>query len=240
LQPPAHITARIGDRNVTRAEVLAWEDRRARRVLRWLGLPFAADRAERRRLLTERKLELGHDRLRAMLKRDLLWSARMARFAATISRGARRFSVCELTVSSGSAEQFVRWFEERSRIGDERPMIDASPDHYIIALDAEGRQVVLETTGGAPFASEFTVDYGDLGSLRSVRDDTFPYQAAGVARLEDGLAIGGVRHQFRQEGAGFRARLTVEFPGAMAGFMTDAHRWHLAAEFSNWIEAAFA
>jgi hypothetical protein len=117
-------------------------------------------------------------------------------------------------------------------------MIDACPDHYIIALGSNGRQVVLETTGGSPFVSEFIVDYADISSLQSLQDPAFPHQVAGVARLRDGLAIGGVRHQFRQIGAGFQARLTVEFPMAMMGFMAAEHQWHLAAEFSNWIEAA--
>lgn len=233
------ITAQIGNRTVTRDQVLAWEDRRARHVLKRLHLPFVEDRLARRRLLVERKLELGHDGIRAMLAKDLQWSERVARLVCAVSGAKRRFSVCELAVSAGSAEQFAHWFEERSRLGDERPMIDACPDHYIIALDAQGRQVVLETTGGSPFASEFTVDYGDLSSLQTTPDAAFPHQVAGVARL-DGLAIGGVRHQFRQDGAGFRARLTVEFPAAMAGFMVSAHQWHLAAEFSNWIEAANA
>lgn len=234
------IVAQIGDRTHQRDAVLAWEDRRARSVLKRMGLPVSPDRAGRRLALSEKKLDLGHDAIRAMLKRDLIWSERIARIVCAMSGARRRFSVCELSVSSGSAEKFVRWFEERSRLGDERPMIDACPDHYIIALDKAGRQVVTETTGGSPFASEFTVDYSDLSSLKSAPDAGFPYQVAGVARLSDGLAIGGVRHQFRQDGEGFRARLTVEFPAAMAGAMVAEHRWHLAAEFSNWIEAALA
>jgi hypothetical protein len=63
-------------------------------------------------------------------------------------------------------------------------------------------------------------------------------QVAGAARLDDGLAIGGVRHQFRDEGHGFRPLLTVEFPALTLPTIISGHRWHLAIEFSNWIEAA--
>jgi hypothetical protein len=47
-----------------------------------------------------------------------------------------------------------------------------------------------------------------------------------------------VRHQFRDEGDGFHARVTVEFPVLTNPYMLAQHRWHLACEFSNWIEAA--
>ena len=117
-------------------------------------------------------------------------------------------------------------------------MLGACPDHYIITKDKLGRQLVVETTGGSPLPARFTVDYDDVSSLSTQSDPAYPIQVAGVARLSDGLVVGGVRHQFRQEGIGFRALLTVEFPHASPGYMIAQHRWHLATEFSNWIEAA--
>ncbi len=117
-------------------------------------------------------------------------------------------------------------------------MLHACPDHYVIARDDRGRQLVIETTGGSPLPGAFVVDYDDVSELRTPPDPSFPVQVAGVARLADGLAIGGVRHQFRDEGQGFRARLTVEFPSTLPRRMIAAHCWHLACEFSNWIDAA--
>lgn len=235
------ITALIDGNAIDRAAVHAWEDRRTRAVRRKLGLSVSdADRAEQRRELLERKLALGHDGLKRLLAGELKWSERMARVAVALSRGRRAFSICELVVSEGSAEHFVRWFDSRNELDDEPSMLDACPDHYIIARDADGGQYVVETTGGSLMAGAFTVDYADLSSLRSERDPIWPFQAAGVARLADGLAIGGVRHQFRDDGAGFRALLTVEFPSLLPGFMIAQHRWHLACEFSNWVEMAAA
>jgi len=49
-----------------------------------------------------------------------------------------------------------------------------------------------------------------------------------------------IRHQFRDEPSGFTARLTGEFPVATPPWLIRAHQWHLACEFSNWIEAASA
>ncbi|KQS04502.1 hypothetical protein ASG11_09785 [Sphingomonas sp. Leaf357] len=143
-------------------------------------------------------------------------------------------------MTSGSAERFAQWFEDLTTLNKEREMIASCPDHYIIARDPAGRQLVVETTGGSPLPAEFTVDYDDISTLHTPPDPSYPHQIAGAARLADGFVIGGVRHQFRQEGDGFRALLTVEFPGRMPNRMIAEHRWHLAVEFSNWVEAAQA
>lgn len=119
-------------------------------------------------------------------------------------------------------------------------MIAAHPDHFLIDTAADGRQEVVETTGGSPLATRFLVDYGDTSPLTTPSDPAFPVEAAGVARMDSGLAIGGVRHEFRDEPGGFHARLCVEFPALTAPHMIAQHRWHLACEFSNWIEFAFA
>ncbi len=231
----------IAGRFVDRSAVQAWEDRRTAAVRRKLRLASStAPREQQRRELLERKRSLGHEGLRAMLGRGLRWSERITRFSVAASAKRRRFSVCEIEVSEGSAEHFARWFEDRNRLDDEPAMIDACPDHYIIARDSEGRQRVVETTGGSPLPGEFTIDYSDTSSLHTPPDPSYPFQVAGVARLSDGLAIGGVRHQFRQEDTGFRALLTVEFPRAAPKRMIAEHRWHLAVEFSNWIEASTA
>lgn len=224
-----------------RRAILAWEDRRLDIVRRKFGLPrSAAPRDQQRRELSDAKTALGHDGIRAMIGRSLWLSEKITRLSVALSGRSRSFSVCEIKVATGSARQFARWFEDRNTYNDERSMIDACPDHYIIARDEQGRQLVVETTGGSPLPGEFTVDYDDIASLHTAPDQSYPFQVAGVARLRDGLAIGGVRHQFRQEDDGFRALLTVEFPCRLPGKMIAEHRWRLAVEFSNWIEAALA
>lgn len=232
-----HVT--IDGKRVERSTVRAWEERRLTAAMRKLKFRTeAATMQERSDAFLAHKLALGPDEIRRILATDLKLAASATRLAAKLSRGGRRASVCELAVSNGSAAAFVSWFDERSRTGDEPPMLRACPDHFIIATDGRGRQVVLETTGGSPFAAQFTIDYDDIASLKTPARDDYPFQVAGVARLDDGLAVGGVRHQFRQEDEGFRALLTVEFPTFTPPSMISQHRWHLAAEFSNWIEIA--
>lgn len=233
------IQAIIDGRDVGHTTILAWEDRRTVAVGKKLGISFeSGSRDGRKRELLQQKLSLGHDRLQSLLRSQLWWSEHTTRLGHALSGGKRNLSVCELVISKGSAEGFARWFADRNTLDDEPAMLAACPDHYIITRDEAGRQLVVETTGGAPLPAMFTVDYDDVSSLATQADPTYPLQVAGVARLGDGLAVGGVRHQFRQEGDGFRALLTVEFPRATPTHMVAGHRWHLAVEFSNWIEAA--
>ncbi len=234
------IVATIAGRQVDRAQVLAWEDRRARVVMRKLGLPDSDTMTlpERRAALLARKLELGHAGLRRHLRLQLFASHLTALLLALLSGKRRSFSVCELWVERGSAEHFQRWFEDRVPLDDQAGMLAGCPDHYIIDTSSPSHQRVVETCGGAPFASEVVIDYADQSSVVTPPDPRYPLQIAGVASLAGGRAVGGVRHQFRQEGEGFRALITVEFPWAIFPWIVSDHRWHLATEFSNWIEAA--
>ncbi len=231
----------IGGREIPYERVLEWERRRALVVLRRLGgRPGGGEDLETlRQQLLERKLALGADGLLYILRRELAVAQPMANAIARLSCGLRRFSVTELLVDRGSAKDFVEWLLERTERNDEVPMLAACPDHYLIRTNAEGAQEVIETTGGSPLVGRFLIDYQDLSSLRSVPDPHYPCQIAGVAWADNGLALGGIRHQFRNEGFGFRARLLVEFPAMIMPGVVSAHRWHLASEFSNWIEAAF-
>ncbi|HVK99741.1 MAG TPA: hypothetical protein VM553_08015 [Dongiaceae bacterium] len=224
-----------------RGQVLDWERRRAQVVLRKLGVtPLGSDVPTLNRQLLARKLELGPDRILHLLRLELAVSDQFAALTARLSFGARRFSMIELVVDGGAARQFVDWFNERGRINDETAMLAGTPDHYVLRIGPSGAQEVVETTGGSPSATRFFIDYDDLSSLRSTIDLDYPLQIAGVARSAKGLAIGGVRHQFRDEGRGFRVRLLVEFPLLILPSIVSGHQWHLASEFSHWIEAAFA
>lgn len=234
------IEAVIAGRAVTRAQVLEWEAARIAKAARKIGLPVPSGSLDRQKLaFADGKLALGPDEIRRRLARDIRGADAVASTSTRLSFGGRAVSVCDLHVVGGSAAAFVDWFTDTARDDYARTMIGAHPDHFLIDTAADGRQEVIETTGGSPLATRFFVDYEDVSPLVTVRDPAFPVEAAGVARTERGLAIGGVRHQFRNDSNGFHARLQVEFPRLTAPWMIAQHRWHLACEFSNWVEAAF-
>lgn len=233
------ITAYFRGHMVTRDAVLHWEDRRITAAARALHVrpPAGADVATRREELLHTKLNLGPEEIAARLNRQTRISNVVARTGTKLSR-RRRISAIELNARDGCADQFVTAFRGSTESSNEAAMLRACPDHFVIRTNTAGGQEVLETTGGSPLPSFFVVDYGDISSLTTPPDPQFPLQVAGVARSSSGIAIGGVRHQFRDAPGGFVARLTVEFPLPTLGRMIAGHRWHLACEFSNWIEAA--
>jgi hypothetical protein len=241
LAPTLDITASIDGRDVPRAEVLAWEARRAAKVLRKLRANVDSDDvAELRRVHIARKLELGHEAIEALLARELRLAASSAGIGAALSRGRRRMCTIELTGRGATVEGIPAWYLEAITANDEVPLIEACPDHYISRTRGDGRQEIIETTGGSPFALRMFFDDGDVSALRSEPDRTFPVEWTSVARDDSGRAIGGVRHLFRDGPDGFQVCLTVEFPSTTLPHMVRQHRWHLACEFSNWIEAANA
>jgi hypothetical protein len=234
------ITTDIGGKAINRDEVLAWEDSRVTSVARKLGVHVPSGNiAMRREALLKTKVDLGADAIAARLNRETRLAAVVARTGGRVSH-RRRVSSIDLSVDGGTAEHFVHTFQRWSDTSDESAMLRACPDHFVIRTRHDGRQEVLERTGGSPLPSRFVIDYHDISSLITRADPRFPHQIAGVARTFEGVAIGGVRHQFRATRSGFHARLTVEFPLPTLGRMVAGHRWHLACEFSNWIEAALA
>jgi hypothetical protein len=234
------IIATIGDREVDRDEVRRWESERAVKVAQNLGMELpGGDLAARREALVRKKLELGHGAIEAGLARQLRVSARSSRLMSALSRGRRRFCAVELSGPEGSAEALPAFYREAMGSGDEAALLASSPDHLLLDQAADAVQQVIETTGGAPLASRIFLDESDTSSVTSEADPDFPVQWVAVGRsAPDGPAAGGLRHQFRDGPDGFRARLMVEFPVLTPGRIVREHRWHLACEFSNWIEAA--
>lgn len=234
------LSAIIDGRRHTREEVLAWESRRISRAAAKIGLPTPTGSLRERRLaFTEEKMALGAEGIRRRLAGELKLSDLMTRTTAWLSRGKRTMSVCELHVTGGNAAEFVDWFNDTNRPDHERSMIAACPDHFLIRTAPDGTQEVIETTGGSPMVTRFFVNYTDLSGLASVADPRSEVEVAGTATSEAGAPIGGVRHEFRDEPGGFHARLCVEFPVLLTPQMVSQHCWHLAVEFSNWIEFAF-
>jgi hypothetical protein len=235
------IAAEIGGREVSRDQVLEWETGRAGDVFRKLGMGEAPDDlAALRGALVARKLEMGHAEIERRLGRQMAMAARSSRVMTALSRGGRRLCTVELRCDEGSAEGMPAFYKAAMDSGDEGPLLAASPDHWLLARRADGIQQVIETTGGSPLASRIFLDENEAGPVETAADPSFPVQwvAIGRARL-GGPPSGALRHQFRDEPAGgFTARLTIEFPRVTPGRLVAAHRWHLACEFSNWIEAA--
>lgn len=250
---PLRLRAWIDGTEITREELLQWEARRiqvaARRLSQHLVGALLADLdallrrpalstryvSRDRELLADVKLRMGEKRIRQIFAADLGISSTAATLASVPNRWA--VSSARVTSSLGTPVGFARWFQDRGKEGDQRAMLTACPDHYLIHDLNSGVQEVIEVTGGAMVASRFVIDYSDAAGLPISRDSGFPVSLSGWARAGQ-RRIGAVRHQFRPLPAGgFEADLAVAFPATLPPWMVAEHRWHLACEFSNWIAA---
>ncbi|MFC7791019.1 hypothetical protein [Streptomyces cinereoruber] len=251
------LTAHIDGQPVERTAVLQWEARRLKVAAERLNhnLPAAltaelgallgdsdgsVEHVPRdRQALADVKLQLGHEAIRDLLAADLAVSGPMSVVAAATD--AWSASKVQLSSTHGTAQGFLDWFNTRINGDDQRAMLVANPDHFLITSPRQGAQEVLEVTGGAMLASQFFIDYADNSNVPIPRDPICPVQTAGWARTSDGARIGAVRHQFRDNPqGGFTAQLAVCFPAALPPWMFTEHQWHLACEFSNWVSAYVA
>lgn len=181
-----------------------------------------------RAALARARVLIGPDGLRELLAGELVASEAATRATLAASGGRWVVGAVEIVSNRGSAQGMVDWFD-RARVGNDRAVwTDACPDHYIIATQPDGRQEVVEVTGGAMLASRFLIEYTDPGKVVVPADPAYSHAIAGAAYLADGELIGGVCHQFRDEpGGGFRSQLKVAFPAAVPGLYVSEHQWHL-------------
>lgn len=247
------LTAFIDDEAVSRAEVLTWEARRLQVVAKRMNnnLPAAmiadlqalilrppestADIAWEREQLADAKLKAGDEQMRQLVASDLFLSDIASALAAMPKQWA--VSQIEIESSLGTAQGFADWFSAALARDDQRAMLVACPDHYLIRTEGALGQEVIEETGGALVVSHFTIDYTQPSNLPVAIDPEFPVRLVGPAVNEAGAHIGGVCHQFRDLAQGFRLRLAVFFPATLPFWYVTEHRWHLACEFENWVTA---
>ena len=115
--------------------------------------------------------------------------------------------------------------------------LSVCPEHYALVPREEVLEVI-EKTGNAPFPMQFFIQFNEEEGIQTPRDEEYPYQIVGIAKLKDGTIIGGVRHQFRNVEQGIEAITCVEFPALCPNSIVKDHQIHLAVEWSEWIQWA--
>lgn len=227
-------TIYINDKTISKNEIINWERRRLASVSK--KLDFNSKTVEE---LAKSKQALSYDEVICRLKLNLKISAKTAKLMNALSFGKRKFSVVEMVVEDLTAEQVIKGLDklmlEQNKEYDFVNLL-ACPDHYALRPLGDNKLEVIETTGGSPFPIQFFINYGQEKELQIPRNDTYPFQSVGIAKLYDGTVIGGVRHQFKNEGKGFRAKLAVEFPLVAPNYFIRQHQLHLACEFGHWFK----
>ncbi|MBO3065758.1 hypothetical protein [Staphylococcus shinii] len=186
------------------------------------------------------KMELGFDQIRNVMKKRYTIGNAMSMIAEKLSFGKRKFSIAEIFVpnSSLNPEQVMASINQIMMEKNENHdfmNISSNPDHYVLQGITSEVQEVLELTGGSPLPTRFFAHYYDESKLKSKKSSDYDIELPGVAKLNNGTIIGGMRHQIKKENDGFRFKALVEFPGILPNSMIRQHQMHLACEFGHWI-----
>lgn len=193
-----------------------------------------------RKELGQLKASYNPDTFRKLLKKRYILGNFISRVAAILSNGKRKYSITEFIIprSNLTPEEVILKIESIMLKNTKEHLymnLATNPDHFVLINTFQNTQEILEITGGSPLPTRFFAHYGDEKGLTSVLEDGYHVQIPASARLEDGTIIGGIRHQVKKEGDGFRFRSLVEFPSILPNFMVKQHQFHLACEFRQWI-----
>jgi hypothetical protein len=234
------ITAIVNGQELTWNALKEWESKRlvvaSRFLKRKLGyrqkITSSAD-------FLKLKLETPEDNMRRALGRSLALSSLLTKAMTILSFGRRKQCVTEFIIHGCAAETLFHGFNRMmlDNTSENRAnCLAACPDHYLLKGCKDHTQEVIEAAASMPLPLQFFVTYGDEEGLVTPKDSSYPFQAAGIARLKNGLAMGGVRHQMKDIPDGCAVRLTVEFPALLPNSSIKEHQLHLACEFYHWFD----
>jgi len=226
----------------TKGEMDGWKRKRVRKVLKNLKktLPMTKDTDELCEQLTLLKQNMSYEDCVSLIKFKLAIGQVGMKFAAALSGNKRRAAITTILADGITAETFSAIIDSLMLEENEeyrKVNLGACPDHYVLK-PGNGTLEIIETTGCTPVPTRFFITFNDETGLKEPRDLSYPYQSTGIAKLNDGAIIGGVRHQFRDTQSGIEVRTLVEFPILCPKIIIKEHQKHLAVEWSSWINWA--
>ncbi|WP_301419814.1 hypothetical protein [Mammaliicoccus lentus] len=243
----------INGNEVSINEVKKWEYKRMIATYKYLnkidGITFnknvdkyikSKNKEALRKEIVNAKLNLGFENLRKVMKRRYTLGNNMSMIAEKLSFGKRKFSITEIYVAKSQLspkevmDSINNIMMEQTELHD-KMNVNSNPDHYVLQGITPEIQEVIELTGGSPLPTRFFAYYYEESKLKSKMSTDYDIELPGVAKLENGTIIGGMRHQIKKENDGFRFKALVEFPGILPDSMIKKHQMHLACEFGHWL-----
>lgn len=196
-----------------------------------------------RRALDRFRTLLGRQGLLDLLAADIEEGNAFLREGARTSGGSFTSGTTVLATQGISSGAFLDWMDE-AFAGDERALLAAHPEHYVMGTDAIGARVVENI--GSHVCSFYMGGWGtdalawaaDADAL--LPESGFPRKMSSNLFLADGTVVGRALIQFGDTADGFTAHLTVYLPATCPDDVVEHHLRHYAVEFRNWIVAAAA
>ncbi|MGW8727096.1 hypothetical protein ACWGNF_13855 [Streptomyces sp. NPDC055808] len=196
-----------------------------------------------RRALDRFRTRLGRQGLLDLLAEDIEEGNAFLRESALASEGRFKAGTTVLTTQGLSSAAFLAWMD-KAFAGDEKALLAAHPEHYVMGTDDIGARVV-ENIG--PHVADFYMGGWGTDKMAWAEDadellpeSEYPRKMSSNLFLTDGTIVGRALIQFGDTTDGFTANLTVYFPVTCPDDVLDHHLRHYAVEFRNWIVAAAA
>jgi hypothetical protein len=187
-----------------------------------------------RRALATLKARLGAEALLELLRPQIDASTATLTEWIESSEGRWQPSVTEMRVTGLSAAEFLAHFETISH--DQPRMLAAQPEHFVLRPRGGDTMQVVENLG--PHISDLALHFtGEQDAVAELSPD-HPTRMVGHAVLPNGEVVAHLLHQFRDTADGFEVLLGIYFPAAAPEAFIEAHRQHLAVEFTNWFHDA--
>ncbi len=233
-----NVKAFIDGKEFSTKELELWNVKRLKKACRTLKIKTSnnQDVLDLYQEVMNKKEKLTHDEMLKLLHKKLYVSRLIMKFASVLSGRHRRTSQTTVFAEGITAEKFSQMLDDlmlKPSKENRSVNLSANLEHYILN-PVDGVLEVVETTGNSPLPTQFFITFHDEQGIVEPANKLYTHQSVGVAKLNDGTIIGGVRHQFRDTSSGIECRLLVEFPALCPKFLIKAHQKHLAVEFTNW------
>ncbi|OON72176.1 hypothetical protein [Streptomyces tsukubensis] len=197
-----------------------------------------------RRALDRFRARLGRQGLLDLLAADMEEGNAFLRESARASDGNFTGGTTVLAARGITSGEFLAWMD-KTFAGDEKPLLAAHPEHYVMAPGADGAFNVVENIG--PYVCSFFMGGWGTDAMAWAADadellpeSEFPHKMSSNLFLGDGAVVGRALTQFGDTTDGFTASLTVYVPSLCPEVVLEHHLRHYAVEFRNWIIAAAA
>lgn len=238
----------INNEEITHEQVDKYELKRMKKTFKFLRKKgFQLDNSllkldtldDARNHLAEVKMTRSADQLRDMLKTEIKLGDKAAHTMVKLSRGKRKYCITDFLFETDmTIQEFYDAMYDILMNNTSKHFfmnIATNPDHYVLLGDKGNTSEVLENPANSPLPFRFWGDYDDVSAVQSEFTEGYTMRLAGPAVLKDGLVMGAMHHQLKQEDGAIRFKAVVEFPSVLPNYNFRMHHYHLACEFRQWI-----
>lgn len=199
--------------------------------------------AEIKAAVVDLKMKIGDEQMRRLLQADTQY---MSNQYSKLPKPAHSYNQAHVVIGATgiSMEEFFGWWAGRKTVNDERQMLIANPEHYLVAttqVNGSQGQELIETMGEFEKPMYYNLHFtNDPDNYPIPRNESYPKFMCVVGHdVATGKDAGITAfHQFKDENGHFKANLNLFFSTALPKELATGHVLHLAIEFSNWIRAA--